>query len=245
MSKEDQGVSSRSGETDRTKDVDTAIAGTVPQVAVKAWYARPLFWSGFLLAGILALLGWLAWQAWQTAEAKRIALEKELAEAREANQARENFIQQLKLLLQAAPCDIPAEMARLVPPPGIIWPPLGSGSLPLPDSIPDQTDPVSTAPILPGQKDDAPDPGNGLENQGLNRSQTDSTESAGQETGKAKPDLREVDSFGPLPQKPNQPDDSGEKPEVKSPRENPERPERSDTTDKPDRSPIPSRGMRI
>lgn len=264
---EEQGSAGPTGQTGQTGQDTGANVSTGPAAAATvapaaaAWYCRPLFWSGFLLAGILAILGWLAWQALQKAEAARLAQEKRLALARDANLAREDFIRQLKLLLQADPCALPAEMARLTPPPGIIWPPLGSDRLPEvvpPD--PDQSGQASPVLTLPGQDETGENgpasPGDGaaeplrlrdkagqdddqqktgtsgqLEHQAKEqqgrvaghdsghdsmdadgekapgrqpsgRSRTAGQEPGGPETGSDEPDLREADSFGLEPQRP-------------------------------------------
>ncbi|MDO5484675.1 MAG: serine protease, partial [Desulfovibrionaceae bacterium] len=108
-----------SGKNESSSAQDNASADT----AALPFYRRPWFWGGLLLLAIIMLALWLAWREWQNAEARRLALEAELAQTRQANEAREAFLAQLRALLQKDPCVIQEELMRLTPPPGIIWPP--------------------------------------------------------------------------------------------------------------------------
>ena len=88
------------------------------------FYRRPWFWGILLFLALLLLALWLVRKEWQAAEARRMALEAETAQARQANENREAFLAQLRTLLDKDPCIIQEELLRLTPPPGIIWPPL-------------------------------------------------------------------------------------------------------------------------
>lgn len=257
---EDQASAGRSGQTSQAETggkagnlcqgggedsgMGTASDTGATAAAVPAWYFRPLFWSCFLLAGIFALLGWLVWQAWQVAEADRLALEKKLALVRATNLAREDFIRQLKILLQVDPCAIPVEMDRLMPPPGIIWPPLGSRRLPetnKPGSGPAQPEPVDPALVLPAQGGSnsqlepqagaGTDGGKGPGNHGLGGSQTDGRDDSW--AGKSGADSTDADSFAPVGQRQDQSAHGPQQPE------NEARPAMPDSQDSP------ARGMRI
>ena len=130
------------------------VAPRTPPVAIP-WYRRPWFWGLLLFLCLLLLAAWLLRKEWQGAEARRAALEKQIAEARHNNEAREAFLRQLRLLLEKDPCDLQRELNRLSPPPGLVWPPLSTPS-PSPAATPEA--PVATPASPPAVQPQASTP---------------------------------------------------------------------------------------
>ncbi len=120
------------------------------------WFQRPLFWGLLLFLALLLLAAWLFWKQWQEAENRKAEAAAQLAQLQLQNQARQEFIEKLRLLLKEEPCEVQRRLPLLTPPAGVVWPPLpgsatgGAGAAaPLfatPGTAPAQTQPPRPVP---------------------------------------------------------------------------------------------------
>lgn len=119
------------------------------------WFRRPLFWGLLLFLALLLLAAWLFWKQWQEAESRKAEAAAQLAELQLQNQARQEFIEKLRLLLKEEPCEVQRRLPHLTPPAGVVWPPLlgsaagSAGAAPLvanPGTTPAQAQPPRPVP---------------------------------------------------------------------------------------------------
>lgn len=107
---------------------ENAATATAVAATARPLLQRPIFWGSLFFLGLLLLAAWLAWKEWRAAEAEKMSLAAQTEQWREHNASLEAFMQRLRALLAKEPCDIKNELGTLTPPPGVMWPPLGSGA---------------------------------------------------------------------------------------------------------------------
>ena len=96
----------------------TAAAATTAAVAAP-WYARAPIWIVILLLlALLAGLGWLIYQKYNAEKLETARQERNLATLKAYNDAQEEYLKKLRVLLQEDPCAIPARLAQIEPPAG-------------------------------------------------------------------------------------------------------------------------------
>lgn len=126
-----------------------------PEAPPQPWFRRPFFWGLLLFLALLLLAAWLFGKQWQEAESRKAEAAAQLAERQLQNQARQDFIEKLRLLLKEEPCEVQRRLPLLPPPAGVAWPPLpdsatGAGGVAAPpNAAPAQS--RSTRPVSPPQ----------------------------------------------------------------------------------------------
>lgn len=98
---------------EQTEQAPAAQSGGSAPTTPLPFYRRPLFWSLLLLVLLLALAGWLIWQQMEAARERERAYAAQLDAARQQNESREAYLQQLRALLKEEPCVIKEKLAAL------------------------------------------------------------------------------------------------------------------------------------